>query len=140
MKPSRGPWSGPTRCRSGRGISVRSAEGNGSAWSLASALAQDPDVLLLDEPTTFLDVKHQLAIQGILRDLCRTGILVVAATHDLNLAAAYSDRIVVLQAGKAVADGDPRAALDPDTVRSVFEVNAVFREDSHGRPWIQYEA
>ena len=72
---------------------------------LASALAQEPRVLLLDEPTTFLDVKHQLAIQGILKRLCEQGLLVVAATHDLNLAAAYSDCVVVLSRGVVVASG-----------------------------------
>jgi iron complex transport system ATP-binding protein len=56
---------------------------------LASALAQRPRALLLDEPTTFLDLKHQLSIYALLRDLCRTGMLVIAVTHDLNLSASY---------------------------------------------------
>ena len=106
---------------------------------LASALAQEPRVLLLDEPTTFLDIKHQLAIQRILRERCRQGILVVAATHDLNQAVGYSDRVVVLSAGQVVADGEPREALNAQTVQTVFEVNARMEEGSRGRPFIHYE-
>ncbi len=106
---------------------------------LASALAQQPRVLLLDEPATFLDAKHQLAIHRILRELCADGLLVVLATHDLNLAAAYSDRIVVLHRGRVVADGAPAQALEPHTIRAVFEVNAGIISGPSGRPWIHYE-
>jgi len=106
---------------------------------LASALAQEPQVLLLDEPTTYLDVKHQLAIERLLKDLCGQGILVVAATHDLNLAAAYSDRVVVLESGRVVADAVPSEALRAETIRAVFEVNAQLQPGPAGRPWIRYE-
>ena len=106
---------------------------------LASALAQRPKVLLLDEPTTFLDVKHQLAIERLLRDQCREGMLAISATHELNLAAAYSDRVVVLNRGAVVADASPARALLPDTIRSVFEVEAELLPDAAGRPWIRYE-
>jgi len=106
---------------------------------LASALAQEPEVLLLDEPTTFLDVKHQIAIQRILLSLCRQGLLVVAATHDLNLAAGYSDRIVALKAGRVVADGEVCEALEAETLRTVFEVEATIDTGAGGRPWIRYE-
>ena len=106
---------------------------------LASALAQEPKVLLLDEPATFLDVKHQLAIHRLLRDLCRQDLLVIAATHDLNLAAAYSDRVVVLRKGRVVADAEPTEALRPETIRSVFEVEAGLHMDAGGKPWIRYE-
>ena len=67
---------------------------------LAAALAQSPEVLLLDEPTTFLDIHHQVTLYRILRGLCERGVLVVAVTHDLNLAAAYAHRVVVLQGGR----------------------------------------
>ncbi len=106
---------------------------------LAAALAQQPRVLLLDEPVTFLDVKHQIAIQRILRELCHGGMLVIAATHDLNHAVTYSDRVVVLSRGRVVADGEPREALDEDTMRRVFEVEARLEQDPGGRPWIRYE-
>jgi len=106
---------------------------------LASALAQEPRVLLLDEPTTFLDIKHQIAIQRILRGLCDGGLLVVSATHDLNQAVTYSDRVVVLNHGHVVADGDPREALSPEKIREVFEVEARMETGPGGRPRITYE-
>jgi iron complex transport system ATP-binding protein len=106
---------------------------------LASALAQDPNVLLLDEPTAFLDVKHQLAVHRLMRQLCERGLLVVAATHDLNLAAAYSDRVVVLDRGHIAADAPPAEALLPETIRSVFEVDAVLHAEAGRRPWIRYD-
>jgi len=106
---------------------------------LASALAQEPRVLLLDEPATYLDVKYQLAIHRLLKERCAEGILVVAATHDLNLAAAYSDRVVVLERGKVVADAPPAEALRSETIRSVFEVTALLQPGPDGRPWIRYD-
>jgi iron complex transport system ATP-binding protein len=105
---------------------------------LASALAQDPAVLLLDEPTTFLDLRHQVAIYRLLRDLCRQGLLVVAVTHDLNLAAAYSDRIIALQDGRVVADASPESSLTPEFISSVFGLDAQVRKGPGGRPWIVY--
>ena len=105
---------------------------------LASVLAQSPKVLLLDEPTTFLDLQHQVAIYGLLRDLARSGLLVVAVTHDLNLAAAHSDRILVLRAGEVVADASPAEVLNSQTIRAVFGVEAEILRTPAGRPWIAY--
>ncbi|MFB3776635.1 MAG: ABC transporter ATP-binding protein [Bryobacteraceae bacterium] len=105
---------------------------------LASVLAQSPRVLLLDEPTTFLDLQHQVSIYSLLRDLSRQGLLVVAATHDLNLAAAYSDRILVLRSGEIVSDAAPADVLKPDMLRSVFGVEAEIRHTAAGRPWVSY--
>jgi len=106
---------------------------------LASALAQEPQVLLLDEPAAFLDIKHQIALHRLLRQLCAQGMLVIAATHDLNLAAAYSDRVVVLDRGRLAADAPPAEALRPPLIRSVFEVEAHLSPGPSGRPWIRYE-
>lgn len=105
---------------------------------LASALAQQPRVLLLDEPTTFLDLKHQIAIYRLLADLSRQGLLVVAATHDLNLAAAYADRVVALRAGRVLADAPPERVLDPTLIREVFGVETRTAPGPRGRPWILY--
>ena len=105
---------------------------------LASALAQEPKALLLDEPTTFLDLQHQVSIYALLRDLCRQGLLVIAATHDLNLAAAYADRVLMLDAGKLVADAAPAQVLSPDRIREVFRIESEIREGPGGRPWILY--
>lgn len=105
---------------------------------LASVLAQSPKVLLLDEPTTFLDLQHQVSIYGLLRDLAAGGLLVVAVTHDLNLAAAYADRVLVLLARELVRDAPPAGVLNPATIREVFGVKAEVQSTASGRPWITY--
>ena len=97
---------------------------------LASALAQAGQILLLDEPATFLDLKHQLAVYRLLRDLAEQGRTVVAVTHDLNIAAATAHRMLVLYRGRAIADGDPKTALSEDVMRCVFEVAP------HEVPWM----
>lgn len=97
---------------------------------LAAALAQSAPALLLDEPATFLDLKHQLATYRLLRSLAAEGRLVIAVTHDLNLAAATADRILVLHRGRTAADGSAAQALHPDVLRTVFEVDAA------DAPWI----
>lgn len=105
---------------------------------LASALAQKPAALLLDEPTTFLDLRHQISIYAILREQCRRGMLAVAATHDLNLAAAFSDRVIVLYRGEVVADATPEKVITAETLREVFGVEAAIGTGPGGRPWVVY--
>jgi ABC-type cobalamin/Fe3+-siderophores transport system ATPase subunit len=105
---------------------------------LASAVAQQTETLLLDEPTTFLDLKHQVAIYRLLRDLSRQGMLVVAVTHDLNLAAAFADRIVVIDGGRVAADATPAEVLVSETIRDVFGVVSEIHRGPEGRPWIVY--
>ena len=88
---------------------------------LAMALAQDADVLLLDEPTSHLDPAHQLATLELVRDLAaRRGLAACAVLHDLNLAAAMASRIAVLVAGRVVEEGTPPEVLRPDVVSTVF--------------------
>jgi len=89
---------------------------------IARALAQQAPLLLLDEPTNHLDVRHQHEVLGLVRDL---GLTVVAALHDLDLAMAYSDAVVVLDRGRVVASGAPDEVLVPLVVREVFGVDAV---------------
>jgi iron complex transport system ATP-binding protein len=85
------------------------------------ALAQEGDVLLLDEPTVHLDPAHQRATLDLVRRVTRSRALVtLAVLHDLNLAAAMCDRIVVLDSGRVVRDGPPGDVLDPATVTRVF--------------------
>lgn len=87
---------------------------------LAMALAQEADVLLLDEPTSHLDPAHQIGIVRRAAELARTrGVIAVAVLHDLNLAT-LAERVLVLDAGRIVADGAPAEALDADLVRRVF--------------------
>ena len=98
---------------------------------LASALAQQPDTLLLDEPTTFLDLKHQLAMYRLLVELGRS-LLVVAVTHDLNLALQFADRVLVLAGGCVAGDGAPQEVLNSALIDQVFGVKReyFFRLDS----------
>src|SRR6185503_19340266 len=90
---------------------------------MAMALAQEPDLLLLDEPTLHLDLAHQVALLGAIRRLRdQRGLTVLAVLHDLNLAAAFAPRVAILDEGRVVADGPPVDVLSPDLVRRVFGV------------------
>jgi len=88
---------------------------------IARALAQAPQVLLLDEPTAFLDLQHQIAICGIVRRLKEErGLTVVLVSHDLNLASQYCDRILMLKAGALFRLGTPHNVIDADILRNVY--------------------
>lgn len=88
---------------------------------IAMALAQETEVLLLDEPTTFLDVAHQVEVLDLLTDLNRSrGTTIVMVLHDLNLAARYSDVLVAMSGGSVRAQGSPSDILTPDLVSDVF--------------------
>lgn len=90
---------------------------------IASALAQTPEVLLLDEPTAMLDIKYQAQIMSLLRHLNRErGTTIVVAVHDLNLAALSCKRLVLLKAGEIVHDGPPSDVLDERLLASVYDV------------------
>jgi iron complex transport system ATP-binding protein len=92
------------------------------AW-IALALAQATPILLLDEPTTFLDVGHQLEVLTLIQHLNRSqGKTIVLVLHDLNQAARYAQRMIVLQAGCIVADGLPKEVLTPTLLAEVFRV------------------
>lgn len=100
-----------------------------SVW-IAMALAQDPDILLLDEPTTYLDLTHQVELLDLLTDLNRRyATTVVMVLHDLNLAARYADHLVVMNDGKVVAEGDPRDTLTPGLLSSAFGLSSIIIED-----------
>ncbi|MSQ48445.1 MAG: heme ABC transporter ATP-binding protein [Deltaproteobacteria bacterium] len=89
---------------------------------LARALAQEPRVLLLDEPTAFLDIKHQVAVYDLMKQLSREqGLAVVAILHDLNLAALYCDRLMLLKAGHTFCQGTPEQVLTYANIKSVYE-------------------
>jgi iron complex transport system ATP-binding protein len=90
------------------------------AW-IAMALAQRTDLLLLDEPITFLDVAHQIEVLDLLTDLNRSrGTTIIMVLHDLNLAARYADHLVALAAGRLHAAGEPAQVLTTETVSAVF--------------------
>jgi iron complex transport system ATP-binding protein len=101
------------------------------AW-IAMLLAQEPQYLFLDEPTTFLDLEHQLDVMECLRRLNRdAGKTIVLVMHDLNLAARYADHIFALQAGRIVASGPPAAVLSKAILQQVFNIEAeIIRDDA----------
>ncbi|ODU07288.1 MAG: ABC transporter [Pseudonocardia sp. SCN 72-86] len=96
---------------------------------IALVLAQDTDLLLLDEPTTFLDLAHQLEVLDLLVDLHAAGRTVVAVLHDLNMACRYADEIIAMRDGEVVAQGPPGRVVDASLVETVFGVRARVVED-----------
>jgi len=88
---------------------------------IARALAQEPKLLLLDEPTSHLDIAHQVAVMDLIWGLSRDGLGVLAVFHDLNLAAQYSDRLVVLSGGRVIADGAPASVVTPSVIRQAYD-------------------
>ncbi|MFJ1957029.1 ABC transporter ATP-binding protein [Streptomyces microflavus] len=103
---------------------------------IAMALAQQTDLLLLDEPTTFLDASHQIEVLDLLTDLNRSrGTTIVMVLHDLNLAARYADHLIALADGTLHAFGPPAEVLTEETVRAVFGLESRVIEDPvSGRP------
>ena len=105
---------------------------------IAMALAQETDILLLDEPTTFLDVAHQVEVLDLLTDLCRDrGTTIVMVLHDLNLAARYSDELVAMRDGAVCAQGAPHEILTPTLVEEVFGLaNQITVDPVSGKPMV----
>ena len=96
---------------------------------VSRALAQHPRVLLLDEPTSNLDVLHQLKTLDLVRQLVDNGLTAIAAIHDLNMAARYCDRLVLLRSGRVLVEGPPEKVLSPEAIESAFGVkSAVYRD------------
>jgi len=90
---------------------------------IARALAQEPEVLLLDEPTAHLDVKHQIEVMELVRRLNRErGLAVLVVFHDLNLAAQYCSRLVLFKEGRVYKAGSPREVIAPDVLREVYGI------------------
>nr|WP_187698364.1 ABC transporter ATP-binding protein [Rathayibacter agropyri] len=101
---------------------------------IAMALAQRTDVLLLDEPTTYLDVSHQVEVLDLLTDLNRSrGTTIVIVLHDLNLAARYADHLFAVRSGALYASGTPAEVVTADTVRAVFGMESRVIEDPVSR-------
>ncbi len=93
---------------------------------IAMALAQEPQILILDEPTVHLDINHQIEILDLTRKLNRErGLTVLATMHDLNLAALYFDDIVLLERGRIAAQGAPAAVLEPERIHAIFNAKVL---------------
>jgi iron complex transport system ATP-binding protein len=105
---------------------------------VARALAQDTAVLVLDEPVTFLDLRHQFEIMELLAGLARGGHAVLATVHDLNLAARWCSRIALMRCGTIEAAGTPHEVLTEDRVRQVYQIPLSVLRDSGGRPRVEY--
>ena len=103
---------------------------------IAMALAQQTEILLLDEPTTFLDISHQVEVLDLLTDLNHArGTTVVMVLHDLNLAARYADHLVAMTDGRMHVSGTPQDVLTEDNVRQVFGLESrIITDPTSGRP------
>ncbi len=99
---------------------------------IAMVLAQETDLILLDEPTTFLDLKVQVDVMNLLVRLThQRGCTLVVVLHELNLAAAYADRLVMMREGEIAADGPPEQVFTPDNLHDVFHLQANVIRDPH---------
>lgn len=104
---------------------------------LAMSLAQDTPVMLLDEPTTYLDVTHQIEVLELCRELVGEGRTVVAVLHDLQMAARYADHLVALRDGALVAQGTPAQVLTPELIEAAFGLRAtVVKDPESGTPLV----
>jgi len=93
---------------------------------IARALAQEPKILLLDEPTSNLDINHQFETMKLIRDLARKeGMIVVIISHDLNLSMRYCDNLILLKEGKVFSSGSPESVLTKENIRNVYGVEAM---------------
>lgn len=99
------------------------------AW-IAMALAQKTDIIVLDEPTTFLDLSHQLEVLELIKSLNKTeNVTILMVLHDLNQAIRYSDRVYVMKLGSIIAEGKPEDVLTSDRLKEVFHIDSDFYTD-----------
>ncbi len=103
---------------------------------VARALAQDPRLLLLDEPTAFLDLRHRLEVLQVVRSLVDAGRAALVVSHDLGLAARFCDRLVLLADGEVLAAGAPAEVLTPERLRRAFGIDAAVVPGPEGAPLV----
>lgn len=119
-----------------RKISTMSGGERQSAW-IAMALAQQPEILLLDEPTTYLDIAHQHEVLELIKKInAETGLTVVMVLHDINQASRYSDRIIAMKEGRKLVEGTPKEVVTQSTLRDIFGVETtIYEEESYQYPY-----
>ena len=118
-----------------RGITLSGGQRQ-RVW-LAMALAQQTDLLLLDEPTTFLDIAHQFEVMDLCARLHEEGRTLVAVLHDLNQAARYATHLVAMKAGRVVAEGTPAEVVTPERIAEIFDLACRVVEDPEtGTPMV----
>lgn len=103
---------------------------------LALALAQEPKVLLLDEPTAHLDLRYQIEILSLVRRLAQAQLTVILSLHDMNLAARFADRLALLSAGQLLALGTPETVLTPENIQQAYQMRVLRMALNGGIPVI----
>lgn len=124
-------------CRAGSSFSISDSSRTRRARRAGrtiSTLAQDTPLLLLDEPTTYLDLTHQIDVLDLLVDLnAKLGRTIAVVLHDLNLACRYSHHIIAMRQGKIVTQGPPHEVVTSETVKDVFDLPCEVIEDPYSK-------
>lgn len=124
---------------SGRGISALSG-GQAQMVAVAQTLVRDPALVLLDEPTSALDLHHQLSILTAIRKAVHEREMIgIAALHDLNLAAQFCDRLILIREGRVIADGPPQDVLALDAIGETYKVNTHLNHTDRGSLFVEAE-
>lgn len=119
-----------------RSLSELSGGQSQRAW-IAMILAQETPLLLLDEPTTYLDITHQIEILDLMKKLNQQGRTIVTVLHDLNQACRYADHLIAMRDGKIIRQGDPKDIVNENLIKEVFDLSSLIIDDPvTGRPLI----
>ena len=118
-----------------RKMSTMSGGERQSAW-IAMALTQQPELLLLDEPTTYLDIAHQHEVLKLIQKINgEMGITVIMVLHDINQASRYSDHIIIMKEGKKMVEGTPKEVITQETFRDIFSIDVTIYNKEHSYPY-----
>jgi iron complex transport system ATP-binding protein len=103
---------------------------------IARALVQEPEVMLLDEPTSALDLHHQIAVLNKVEEIKATGVTIISTMHDITLGAMYAERIIIMQSGRVLLDGESQSVIHSPELRSAFDDRISVHMLENGRPVI----